>query len=402
MRTRRFPLKWLLFAVLAGIALYYGAGLSGRGGAASATAGYGGAVPVSVAAVVVKPVTQWAEFSGIFEAVHAAEIRPRIGGQITAIHFADGAQVKKGAPLFTIDPRPYEAELLRAKGALASAQSAATNAATEYARAAKLVKSKAISQSEFEGRASAARQTQGALDSARGALKVAEVNLSYTRIAAPISGKISRAEITVGNQVEAGASAPLLASIVTLSPLYASFDIDEHTYLKTIRGVSAAKLRSIPVEVGLGNAGDTPIAARIHAFDNQMAPGSGTIRVRALVENTDATLLPGLYARVRIGTPDAVEVALVHPSAIGTDQSKKFVMVVGEGDKATYREVTLGGMAEGLQVIASGLHAGERVIVNGLQRVRPGAPILPASVDMHTLAPLSPPAPAASAATKAP
>lgn len=393
-RARRFPFKWLVFAVLAGAALAYGRGVFSPGNAA---AGAPMAAPVSVAGVVVQPVTQWTEFSGIFEAVHAAEIRPRIGGQIMAIHFADGAAVKKGAPLFTIDPRPYEAELLRAKGTLTTAQSAAANAATEYARATKLVKSKAISQSEFEGRASAARQTQGALESARGALKAAEVNLSYTRIAAPITGKISRAEITVGNQVEAGPGAPLLAGIVTLSPLYVSFDIDEQTYLKTIRGVPAAKLKRIPVEVTLSGGGAAVIPARIHAFDNRIAPGSGTIRVRGLVENADATLLPGLYARVRIGTPDAVEAMLVHPSAIGTDQSKKFVMVAGEGNRAEYREVTLGGMADGLQVVASGLHASEQVIVNGLQRVRPGAPMLPTPVDMRTLAPLQAPAPATAA-----
>lgn len=383
-KKRGFPLKWLVIGVVFVAAIYYGPSML-RGGKANNVPPQQAGAPVSVAVVEVKPTTQWSEFSGIFEAVSAAEIRPQISGQITAIHFTDGAQVKKGELLFTIDPRPFEAALTSAKGAYTQAKAA-------HERAQKLVKSKAISNAEFE-------QSQSAHEQALGAYQAAQVNLGYTRIVAPISGKISRAEITVGNVVQTGSNAPLMASVVSLSPIYASFEIDEQTYLKTIQGVPAAKLKTIPVEVGVSNGVGTPTAARIHSFDNQITPGSGTIRVRAVVENADATLLPGLYARIRIGAADSVEAALINPAAIGTDQSKKFVYTVGEDNKAQYREVTLGAVADGLQVVTSGLNAGEQIIVNGLQRVQPGAVIQGEAVDMLTLKPLVAPAEALPAPT---
>lgn len=369
-KKRGFSLKWALIAAVIGAGVYYGPGLFGG----SSGQPQPPAAPVSVATVIVKPVTQWTEFSGIFQAVNAAEIRPQVSGQITAIHFTDGAQVKKGEALFTIDPRPYEAALTTAKAALNQSKAA-------YERAQKLIKSKAISPAELE-------QAQSAYEQALGVFQNAQVNLGYTAITAPITGKISRAEITVGNVVEKGANAPLMASIVSLSPIYASFDIDEQTYLKAIQGVPANKLKTIPVEVGLSNAHSTPLSARVHSFDNQLTPGSGTIRVRAILENADHTLLPGLYARVRIGSPEPEEVALVHPSAIGTDQSKKFVMVVNADGKAQYREVTLGDVVDGLQIITHGLTAGEQMIVSGLQRVRPGDTVQGEPVDMATLKPL--------------
>ncbi len=380
-KKRRLRLKWLLLAALIVATIYYGPGIFASGkkpdGQAASAGQTAPAAVVSIATVIQKPVIEWSEFSGIFEAVRAAEIRPEVSGKITAIHFADGEQVKKGDLLFGIDSRPFEAALTSAKGNFTQANAA-------YVRAQTLIKSKAISRAEFE-------QTQSAYEQALGALQTAQVNLGYTRISAPISGKISRAEITEGNLVETGgAAAPLLASIVSVSPIYASFDIDEQTYLNTIQGVAPAKLKTIPVEVGLGNQQATSLAARIHSFDNQITPGSGTIRVRAILENADATLLPGLFARVRIGKPDQAEAVLVNPVAISTDQSKKFVFVVGEGNKAEYREVTLGKLADGLQIITQGLKADEQIIVNGLQRVHPGAAIQGTVVDMQTLAPLNP------------
>lgn len=386
MGRRSSPLKWVILLVILSAAAYYVPGmlLGGAGAPAGEMPPGMGAPPVSVASVISKPITIWSNFSGMFEAVNAVEVRPRVGGQITAIHFEDGAEVKKGQPLFTIDPRPYEAAMISAKGAFVEAQAA-------LARAKKLIASKAISQAEYEIAQSAYSRTLGNY-------KAAQVNLEYTRIAAPIAGKISRAEITVGNLVDP-TSAPLLASIVDLSPIYASFDIDEKTFLKTIQGVPAAKLKTIPVEVGVGNDGGGYLSAAIHSFDNQITPGSGTIRVRAMFENADKTLVPGLYARVRIGSADAVDSILIHPTAVGTDQSKKFVMTVGSDNKAEYREVTLGGLFEGLQVITSGLTVGEKIIVNGLQRAQPGSPVTVEEVDMVTLKPLA--APAAAAPTSA-
>jgi multidrug efflux system membrane fusion protein len=385
MAARVFSIKWLLLAAALGSAAFLLPRLQGGTPpeGADMAAMMGGPPPVSVATVVMRPVIEWREFSGMFEAVNAVEVRPRVGGQITAIHFADGAEVKKGQALFTIDPRPYEAALIGAKGTLAEAQST-------LARAKKLIGSKAISRAELDA-------AQSAYDRALGNYKAAEVNLDYTRITAPIAGKISRAEITVGNLVDP-AAAPLLASIIDLSPIYASFTVDEATYLASIQGVSAGKLKTIPVEVGLGNEKSAGVKAAIHSFDNQITPGSGTIRVRALVENADKTIVPGLYARVRLGAADAADAVLIHPSAVNTDQAKKFVLVVGADNKTEYRPVTLGGMDGALQVVREGLKPGEQVVVSGLQRAQPGAPVQPNMVDMETLKPLNPPVSADAAA----
>lgn len=369
------------------------------GGNAIAQAPMGGP-PVSIATVVAQSVTEWHEFSGIFEAVHKAEVRPQVSGKITKIHFADGAQVKAGDPLFTIDPRPYAAEATRAQGALTSAAAAKNVAEQEFERAKKLVDSGAISKSEFDQKQSALEQATGVLQTARGSLSAAQVNLGYTTVTAPISGKISRAEITEGNVVDA-AAAPLLASVVDLSPIYASFNVDEASFLKSIQGVPSEKLKTIPVEVGIGNGASTFIVAKIHSFDNQITPGSGTIRVRAILENADQTLVPGIFAKVHLGSVDPMDVVLINPTAVGTDQDKKFVMVVDDKSNAQYRPVVLGQMVDGLQVVKDGLKPGEKIVVNGLQRVRPGAPITGTEVDMKTLQPLNAP-PAATPPTDAP
>ena len=388
--TSKFSVKWLLVAASVAAAIYYVPGLLRGGKADDAPAGgmmgMGGPAPVSVAKVITKPVTEWKEFSGKFEAVNSVQVRPRVGGHIIGIHFEDGAEVKKGQLLFTIDARPYEAAMISAKGALAEAQSV-------LARAKKLIGSKAISRAEYEA-------AQRAHDQALGNFKSAEVNLAYTRITAPITGKISRAEITVGNLVDP-AVGQLLASIVDLSPIYASFDMDEQSFVTSIQGKGAAKLKDIPIEVVLGNAKGEAIAARIHSFDNQIAPGSGTIRVRAKLENKDQTIVPGLYARVRVGADGESDAVMIHPTAVGTDLDKKFVMVVDENSKAQYRPVVLGQMVGSLQVIKDGLKPDETIVVSGLQRVRPDAPVSGTEVNIETLQPLNPPPAAEDAAASA-
>lgn len=381
---RGFPLGWVIAGALVGAAIYFGPKLL-HGGAAGGAAP--AAIPVNVVRATAKPIIRWSEASGRIEAVNSAEIRPQVSGIITAVYFTDGALVKRGQKLFTIDPRPYEAALLSAKGTQAAAQSAFTNATNDLARAKKLIAAKAISQAEFEARQNAYQSAAGNLDAARGAVHTAEVNLAYTQVVAPLSGRISRAEITVGNLVQSGQNAPLLASIVDLSPIYASFDLDEATFLATIQGVSPDKLKTVPVEVGLSSDAATPMKATVHSFDNQIKPGSGTIRVRALLPNADGRLLPGLFARVRIGASEQTPALLINPVAIGTDQSKKFVLVVGEDGKATYREVMLGGSYDGQQIITSGLSDGDQVIVSRLQILQPGAPVTPTEVDPVTLQP---------------
>ncbi|MBY0427663.1 MAG: efflux RND transporter periplasmic adaptor subunit, partial [Alphaproteobacteria bacterium] len=197
-------------------------------------------------------------------------------------------------------------------------------------------------------------------------------------------GKVSRAEITEGNTVNAGSNAPVLTRIVSLSPIYVSFEVDEQTFLSNIQKYPAEQLKLIPVQIGLANQKDTPTPATIHSFDNQLNVSSGTIRVRAINENLDGHLVPGLFARVRIGSPQAEKRLLVSERAIGTDQSKKYVFVINDKNMAEYHEVTLGSMVDGLRVVRTGLKAGDRVIVNGLMRVRPGAPVQPELVDMQT------------------
>lgn len=387
-QKRKFPLGWLVIGLAVGGAIYWGPGLLGKGGKPPEAAQAEG-MPASVASVISENVAPWSEFSGRIEAMGDVEIRPQVGGQITQVLFKDGSDVKRGQPLFTIDPRPYEAEMNRARGAYASAQSAAENARQNFARVQKLVKSKAVSQSEFEASKSALAQAEGALATAKGALQAAEVNLGYAHIVAPISGKISRAEITEGNLVQAGPNAPLLASIVKLSPIYASFELDEQTFLKTIQGVTPDKLKNVPVEVQLSGS-DKAISAKVHSFDNQIAAGSGTIRVRAVIENKDGALVPGLFAKVRLAAPEQVASVLIHPTTVGTDQSKKFVLVVNKENKTEYREVKLGPLYDGLQIVTAGLEPGERIVAAGLQRMRPGMPVTPKEVDMRTLKPLAP------------
>ncbi len=343
---------------------------------------------VDVAGALGKTITEWDEFSGRLEAVDRVEIRARVGGTIDAVHFREGALVKKGDPLFTIDPRPYAAEVARAEAALAAAQVRASQAQTEQARAQRLAQDNAISRREFDERDNGSREAVANVRAAQASLEAARLNLAYTHITAPVSGRVSRAEITVGNLVAAGAGTPVLTTVVSVSPVYASFELDEQTYLRYTEanaagatGAASGQSR-LPVFLGLANEDDYPREGRIQSVDNRLDTKSGTIRVRALFDNPDGRLLPGLYARIKLGGGSPHPVVLVNDRAIGTDQGKKFVLVVDNANKLGYREVTLGPAYEGLRVIRQGLKADEKIVVNGLQRVRPGDTIAPKAVDM--------------------
>ncbi|CAG9187108.1 MULTISPECIES: efflux RND transporter periplasmic adaptor subunit [Cupriavidus] len=345
---------------------------------------------IEVANVVGKTITEWDEFSGRIEAVDRVEIRPRVSGTIETVHFREGSIVKKGDPLFTIDPRPYAAEVARAEAALAAAQVRASHAQTEKARAQRLLDDNAISKREFDERINAASELSADVRGAQAALEVAKLNLSYTRIVAPVSGKVSRAEITVGNLVAAGAASPPLTSVVSVSPVYASFDVDEQSYLRyTAPGAGGGK-NGLPVFLGLANEDGNPHEGKIHSIDNRLDTRSGTIRVRAVFDNEDGRLLPGLYAKVKLGGGSPHDAVLINDRAIGTDQGKKFVLVVDKANKLTYREVDLGPTFEGLRVIRKGLKPGESIVVNGLQRVRPGDTVAPKPVSMAFRSELEP------------
>lgn len=345
---------------------------------------------IEVASVVGKTITEWDEFSGRIEAVDRVEIRPRVSGTIETVHFREGSIVKKGDPLFTIDPRPYAAEVAKAEAAVAAAQVRASHAQTEKARAQRLLDDNAISRREFDERINAASETSADVRGAQAALEVAKLNLSYTRIVAPVSGKVSRAEITVGNLVAAGTASPPLTSVVSVSPVYASFDVDEQSYLRyTAPGAGGGK-SGLPVFLGLANEDGNPHEGKIHSIDNRLDTRSGTIRVRAVFDNEDGRLLPGLYAKVKLGGGSPHDAVLINDRAIGTDQGKKFVLVVDQANKLTYREVDLGPSYEGLRVIRKGLKPGESVVVNGLQRVRPGDTVAPKPVSMAYRSELEP------------
>lgn len=325
---------------------------------------------VDVAPALQRRVTEWQSYSGRVEAIEQVDIRPLVSGTIVAVHFRDGALVRKGDPLFTIDPRPYAAEVDRTTAQLAAAQARNDDAATEAARAQRLIADNAIAKRDYDAKQNTAREMSAALRAARAALEAARINLSYTRIVAPVAGRVSRAELTVGNIVTAGANAPLLTTLVSTTPVYASFDVDEKTYL---RFLGRAAHGDVPALLGLADETGYSYKGSVTSVDNRLDTRSGTIRVRARFDNPDSTLVPGLFARVRIGGGAPHEVLMVPDEAIGTDQDKKFVLVVNNRNQVEYRMIVPGDLSEnGLRIVDSGLARGERIVVNGVQRVRPG------------------------------
>ena len=318
------------------------------------------------------------------------DVRPRVSGAVQAVHFREGSLVKQGDLLVTVDPAPYAAEVDRAEAQVVAAQARVSYTRSELERATRLLEEKAIAQREHDERLNAQREADANLRAAQAALQTAKLNLSYTQVRAPVAGRVGRIEVTVGNLVAAGAGAPVLTTLVSVSPIYASFDTDEQIVVKALadlqsgsKGQSARQLiERIPVQMGTGTTGGTPYAGRLQLIDNQVDAKSGTVRVRAVFDNEDGALIPGQFARIRMGQARNTPALLINERAVGTDQNKKFVMVVGEGNKAEYREVTLGAPIDGLRVVTSGLKAGENIVVNGLQRVRPGAVVAPQTVPM--------------------
>jgi len=349
------------------------------GKTAEAPAAAGGP-PVSAAVVVEKTIAETQEFSGRLEAIDRVEIRSRVSGFITAVNFKPGSEVKKGDVLFVIDPRPYQAEADRAQAAASSARAKADLARLELNRAEKLMADKAIAQREVDERASTQKELDANARAAQAQYEAAKLNLAYTRVTAPIDGRVSKAEITLGNLVDASA---VLTSVVSLDKIYASFDGDEETYLRV--GGQAHKGQPVVVKVGLANEEGFPHEGKLEFVDNQLDPQTGSVRMRATFANTDGALVPGLFARVQLGGGTAQNKAiLINDRAVGTDQNRKFVFVVGKDNKAEYRPVKLGPTVDGLRVVREGLKADEKIVVNGLQRVRPGAPITPQVVPMDS------------------
>jgi multidrug efflux system membrane fusion protein len=336
------------------------------------------APPVSVAAALEQEVVETVDFPGRIEAVESVEVRARVNGYLRSVHFRPGAQVKKGDLLFVIDPRPFEAELARAEATLANTRAQLELARTELARQEQLLAERATSRREYDDAAARLRQFDAQIRANEASVESARLSLAYTRITAPVDGRAGKAEITVGNLVQGEVpNSPVLTTVVSTNPVYAAFEADEASFLKF-------KMRNgLGVQIGLANEQGFPHRGRIEFVDNRVDPQSGTVRMRAVLGNKDGRFTPGLFARVRLGDTDSPRKAvLVADRAIGTDQSKRFVLVVNGENKAEYREVRIGRVIEGLRVIESGLEAGEVIVVNGLQRVRPGAPVTPQPVQM--------------------
>lgn len=394
---RRFAAAGIALTALTAIAAAGAAFFGSQSSSAEAQPMAPAATPVSVATVASSEVASWHEFSGRLEAIERVDLRSRVAGAVQAVHFREGALVRRGDLLITIDPAPYQAEVDRAEAQAVAARARVAYASNELERARRLWDERAIAQREFDERLNAQREADANLRAAEAALQGARLSLSYTKVRAPVAGRVGRLEVTVGNLVAAGPAAPVLTTLVSVSPIYASFDADEQVVagaLQDLRslqkaGASArAELERIPVQMGTAAMQDTPLVGRLQLVDNQVDAKSGTVRVRAVFDNADGSLMPGQFARLRMGRAQSVQALLVNERAVGTDQSKKFVMVVGADNRAEYREVKLGAHVGGLRIVNEGLKADERIVVGGLQRIRPGTLVDPKPVDMKATAEL--------------
>lgn len=388
---KRLGVAATVLLVIAGVAAIGSSKHSGDPviGSAHAAGPDAEATQVGVAVVLSRPVTERQEYSGRLAAIDDIAIRPLVSGTIVGVHFKDASLVRRGDLLFSIDPKPYQAEVDRASGLLAAAQARVAFASADAARAERLIATNAISRRDLDEKINALHEAQATVKTAMAALDSARINLGYTRVTAPVAGRVSRAELTLGNAVSSGASAPLLTSLVSVSPIYASFDVDEQTYLAYLCCSSGAP---VPVSLGLANETGYSRQGVIDSLDNQLDSRSGTIRVRARFDNADGALLPGLYARIRVSGGQSHDRVLINDTAVGTDQTRKYVLVVDEQDRAQYRQVELGNLHDGLRIVLSGLEPGERVIVNGVQRVRPQEKVSVQPVEMANLAPSTKPA----------
>ena len=337
---------------------------------------------VSVAPVLTKPVGQWDDFTGRVAAVDTVELRPRVSGYIERVAFTEGQEVRKGDLLFTIDPRRYRANLDRALAELDRARSEARLAQAQDRRAQTLIDAKAISREEFESRRASSAQGNAAVRAAEAAVEAARLELQYTQVRAPISGRVGRALVTRGNLAQADST--LLATLVSVDPVHVYFETDEQAYLhyKQLERDGRGGAQSI-VRIGLADENGHPHEGRLDFVDNQVDPRTGTIRARAVVADPDRRFTPGLFARVQLQGGTAAPAMLVDDKAVLTDQDRKYVYVLGPHNTAQRKDVTLGRQVDGLRVVTAGLSPKDRVIVHGVQKVfMPGMPVAPKPIAM--------------------
>src|SRR5712664_2273194 len=344
-------------------------------------------VEVSVAEVICKQLGDSDEFTGRLEPVNAVEVRPRVSGYLQSVHFKEGAIVRQGDLLFQIDARPFQAEVDRLKGDLSQARAQRSRAQSDFERAERLHNNDGMSAEEYDRRAAVRNEAEARIASTEAALRGAELNLEFTRVMAPITGRVGRAEITEGNLVEGGAGQiKPLTTLVSLDPIYVYFDVDEQTYLKYahVAQIHRTSSRELPGAALLGLADEEgfPHVGRLSFVDNQVSSSTGTIRLRATFDNKNLALTPGLFARIRLQGGGAHSGCLAKDEAVVTDLNQKYVFVLGKNNTLAYRPVKLGPMAEGLRVVRDGLHQGDVIVVNGLQRVRPGDAVTPKKISM--------------------
>jgi RND family efflux transporter MFP subunit len=366
--------------ILCAVALLSGCGKSGEAGQAPPPP------QVSVATVLEKRVKDWDEFTGRFQAVETVEIRPRVSGYIDRVAFKEGGLVKSGDLLFVIDPRPYQAEYDRAAADLKRYKTALELARIESVRVQRLRQSGAVSQEELDERTSTVAQAEANAAGAQATLESAQLNLGFTRVTSPVTGRVSRAEVTRGNLVTGGNNGgTLLSSVVSMDPIYLYFDSDEQAYLRytqLARNGQRSSDAQNPVQVGLANEEGFPHPGRVDFIDNQLNPQTGTIRARAVLDNKDGQFTPGLFARVQLLGSDEYNAVLIDDRAVNTDQNQKYVFLLGADNKVEYRQVKLGRVIDGLRVVREGLKAGDTIVVNGAQRVHPGVTVTPQRVAM--------------------
>ncbi|HKY91782.1 MAG TPA: efflux RND transporter periplasmic adaptor subunit [Nevskiaceae bacterium] len=335
---------------------------------------------VTVAEVLHRPLREWQEFSGRLQAVDNVEVRPRVSGYVDRVAFPDGARVAKGQLLFQIDPRPFQAEVNRLQADRTRAQSDLALANANHARAERLIAANAISREEYDRLTAAVASARGHLESIGAALDAARLNREFTEVRAPIDGRVSRALITEGNLVT---SASVLTTVVSDNPVYAYFDADERTYLRYVRVQGDERKAGGGVFMGLVDEDGYPHEGQLDFVDNQVDPGTGTIRARAVFDNPDGRYTPGLFARIRLVGGDDPDTVLVEDRAIGTDLGRKFVLVVDDARQVATRFVELGPQIDGLRVVREGLKPGDVVVVSGLQHVKPGDVVAATRVAMN-------------------
>ncbi|MFC6301870.1 efflux RND transporter periplasmic adaptor subunit [Pseudomonas sp. CCM 7893] len=342
---------------------------------------------VPVAEVVVRPVTPFVEYTGSLTAVERVELRPRVAGYIQNVSVPEGRFVEKGSRLFLIDPRVFQAALNAATARLREAQAASMLAQAEHARAQQLFAKNVVARDRLDTAVASLNARKAQVEAAKAAQDAAQLDLSFTRVTAPISGRVGQTLVTEGNYVTSGVT--LLTTIVSINPLHVYFDVDERTYLQSLAaGRSSATPQTAKVMVALLTDKTYSRLGRLDFLSNAADRGTGTVRIRAVVDNPDGQLTPGLFAKVKLetGTPQAR--VLVSDQSIGTDQGSRYVLVVDQDDKTQYRPVELGAMVDGLRVVEQGLQPGERIVVKGL--VRPGMQVTPltAAIDGTPTAPV--------------